>query len=286
MTLPRVFTEVRRDDLAARSAAFPGAIWLSWSDEFRTRLAAAREIGAAEPELVHLSRKQDYAYTFSTTKLLVPSLPQPLVDLVAELAAHDPGHRVHFLTGLDIHDTGWSLHAVFALLRAVLARSEDWAALYAPLSTTGDKAGEFPLHADLYPPEVICNVFERVPDDGSGASIFLSVERFLTIVDDTHEVPTAVQKRLRQVLTEPLAGDAYTEFFDLVHNDDHPWSPQLARSLRQEQLRLWLGPNEGYWVHDRRFLHGREAPTGGVPEDRLRRLIYAVKPAAAGSAAI
>jgi hypothetical protein len=44
--------------------------------------------------------------------------------------------------------------------------------------------------------------------------------------------------------------------------------------MEQRQLRIKLYAGQGYLLSDRAWLHGRDAPRGGVPINRLHRLVF------------
>jgi hypothetical protein len=276
--MAEILIDIRRPDLDARSAAFDGARWLTWSPRFRAALAEHRARGRRlRPFLRYISRRREYAYTFdvSLRSLMRTAMVVDLTPFVDTLLRRNPREKIAFLTGLDCRGEGWRLHTLFALLRALIAHrtGNPWGVMYAPLASLGKSEGEFPLHADLYRPEVLLNVFDAIPADGSGRSILLPMRQFLPIVRKLPEMPRRVRQRLLQALRTPADQDRYDEVYDLLHGP-YPWSGPLNDALRRRQLAIALGRGEGYLVHDRRWLHGREAPTGGVTVSRLRRLIY------------
>lgn len=220
--------------------------------------------------MLYLSPKRLYAYTYTAPDINDELLGE-LKPFAVDLLHFHPGKRIYFAT--DMACGQWSHHQVFALLRAALeeAAGDQWAALYAPLAGVGTTQGEFLLHADLYVPNVLFNVFENVPRDGSGRSILLPIDEFLSIIDEL--VPHTARNRMIELLTAPLQEDAYQEFYGLLH-DNHRWTTRLNRALKIRQRPILLHAHEGYLLHDRSWLHGREAPTGGVAKNRVRRLVY------------
>jgi len=289
--MAEILIDVRRPDLAARSAAFAGSRWLTWSPPFRAALAAHRARGRRlRPFLRYISRRREYAYTFdvslrSLTRTAMVADLMPFVDALTRL---DPGGKVAFLTDLGCRAEGWRLH--YQLIQAgsldtvgtqplritaetLERRLAATPSVGAPLASLGKSEGEFPLHADLYRPEVLLNVFDAIPADGSGRSLLLPLRQFVEIVRKLPEMPPAVRRRLLQALRTPVEQDRYDEVYDLLHGP-YEWSAPLNDAMRRRQLPIALGRGEGYLVHDRKWLHGREAPTGGVTVSRLRRLIY------------
>ncbi len=274
--VPSLWCEVVDDELYRRSRSFPSARWLTWSPAFLEMLR--RHVRVA-PKLrvrrMTISQRKEYAYTYTVPLLRNhAALAMDLCVIASDVLQFSPGSTLYFLTGMSCRDAGWSLHLVFAALRAAIRHvtADDWSALYAPLSFIGSVADDFPLHADLYRPNVLFNVFEQVPTDGSGKTTLLPIEELFKAIDDGL-VPAHVRERITKLLTEPLAKDGYTELYNLLHGR-HSWTSELGRRLTRRQRLMQLGADEGYLLHDRLWLHGRETPTGGVPRNRLRRLIY------------
>lgn len=279
MPVPTLFEVLDDRVLAARSRRFAGARWLTWSRPFRALLREHRAWARLlEPAMIHLARAREYSYTYTVTahgwkRSAFHAALRPFVD---DLLRFDPGTSVYFLTSLATKADGWTLHTLFAALRAAMASAagDAWAAMYAPLANVGQHAGDFPLHADLYRPDVLLNAFEAVPNDGSGRTTLLPANEFFALLRTRDYVPASVRHRIVELLTAPLSGDAYTEFYDLLHGNDNAWTARLERDLRARQRVIALHKYEGYLLHDRRWLHGREAPSGSVAKNRLRRLIY------------
>jgi hypothetical protein len=84
--------------------------------------------------------------------------------------------RIWLLSGLLDNEIDRStLRVFFAVCRSELNElfGTESAAIYAPLGADGEsEQGDFPLHADLYPPSLLLNIFDSVPTDTSGGSIF------------------------------------------------------------------------------------------------------------------
>jgi hypothetical protein len=187
-----------------------------------------------------------------------------------------PGQSVLlFRDLLDDHFDFRALSRLWAVLSATIAElcGHPMAALYAPLSYVGPSAKNFPLHADLYRPECLWNVFDRVPADGSGAATLLSVREFFALAAALR-VPLHAQRSLRSCLADESSGERFRKFYDLLHVNSEPWASMLAEDAEKHAARLPFGPGEGYLIHDRSWLHGREAPHGGVTTRRVHRLIF------------
>lgn len=232
------------------------------------------------PRLLHLFGGQPYDYTFSfggalsTLHFEDGGLAESLNSFVLGLYDLDVGGRLMLLDGLlDDKFDGRGLHLLFTYARDVLSAlmNDPMGALYTPLS---GRQGEFPLHADLYIPQILFNVFEKVPADTSGTSLFLSVPVFKKLLREVDSLPKDVHESLCRCLEDGEREDQYTKFYHLLYRDNEPWGEELARRMREKQVRIKLFYGQGYLLNDRAWLHGREAPHGGVPRDRLHRLIF------------
>lgn len=131
----------------------------------------------------------------------------------------------------------------------------------------------FALHADLYPPMFLLNIFDDVPSDSSGASLFLPAERFFESIHSLQCIPGDIKAAMVDCLDRPVPEDRYQEFYDLLHGD-HQWTGELQKELQGHARAIKLFRGEGYILNDRRWLHGRTAPSGGVPQNRLYRLVF------------
>jgi hypothetical protein len=260
--------------------------WYTWSDEFLA-FAAEWERCASdlpEPRLVQLSELvgTEYDRTFSLGSALAerPRLREGVLEAARGLRSLRVGERLMFFRDL-LGDQGLSpsaLHCLFAALRDALAGLWDDArrAMYAPLGSTGPADGAFPLHADLYVPRVLFNVFDDVPRDPSGATLLLSLSALEELAARGRRMPADVLRRLTSRFREVAAVDRYDEVFDLLHGA-HPWVAELEGAMEQHQTAIKFESGEGYLLHDRRWLHGRTTPTGGVPRNRVHRLVFDVE---------
>ena len=124
---------------------------------------------------------------------------------------------------------------MLALFRAELASfcRDPRFALYSPLSFWTRHDVGFALHADLYLPELLLNIFDKVPTDASGASLFLSAGRFQAILHETSSVPLETRNRIASYLKGTLRSDGFDDLYDLLHGQQHEWvrtiHAQMAR---------------------------------------------------------
>src|SRR3989442_283236 len=155
--------------------------WETWSQEMRELLRGWAERIQALPEpALRFFGKGEYAYSLS---LDLPArketgLRHDMNRVVRAFYQMRPYPGLTLFDGLmEERISGAVLRRFFALVRSLMVHmtGDELAAIYAPLGAVGGtKRGAFPLHADLYPPALLFNVFDRVPKDGSGASLFVS----------------------------------------------------------------------------------------------------------------
>jgi hypothetical protein len=182
-----------------------------------------------------------------------------------------------FLTNLiDETITRNMLSIIFACFRDAhtLLSKDNTSALYAPLGNIGKRAGEFFLHADLYGPDILFNVFEEVPNDETGASTFISASELQAILHDLAAVPAVTRQNIMKCLTSKRKTDGFHELFDLLHSPYNKWTFDLGIALKNRQSKIKMETGQGYIINDRKWLHGREKPTGGVSSKRLHRLAF------------
>jgi hypothetical protein len=275
-----IFCRIEPPDNLAHLAINRFATWHTWSDAFRTFLVDAEgELRRfPPPPTVRIKRLSDYDYTFSMPPAVWgdASRQKQFESFVQSLAQVRPTARLMLFDKLlGAHLDGQKLHVLFAVMRGALAESaaNDFAAMYTPLGNTGDDIGDFPLHADLYVPQYLFNVFDNVPADAAGASTFLAVSSLKRIVTKQSNLPGAIVRRLMSMFEAGSKSDRFEKCFDLLHGG-HPWVPQLEQSLAEHQMQIPLRSGQGYLLHDRSWLHGRLKPVGGVPANRVRRLVY------------
>jgi hypothetical protein len=273
----------RRVAAPAAQATLPinaHATWYTWSDPFRRFLReAASDLGLlSKPPLVYVSELNDYDQTFSwpPTKWTDARLRGQFSDFAQSLYATRPHRRLMLFNALIDEDLDAKrLHALFALLRGTMIRlaRDRRAARYSPL---GKQEGDFPLHADLYVPRILFNVFNKLPSNQSGASLFFPVAALRELVASIGSLPAAQGRRIVATLREESGTDRFDVLYDLMHGE-HKWVPHLEAAMKRRQFRIKLGSGQGYLLDDRAWLHGREAPQGGVPANRVHRLVSACR---------
>jgi hypothetical protein len=268
--------------------------WYTWSDTFRKFIMSCQlELEAlGEPRLININgnarfswdrRSRSYSRTFTLGLDTLPQsrLIQDITRFVEDIMRLSLTDRIMFLTNLiDEIISANMLSIIFACVRDVhtLLSKDNASALYAPLGLIGKWVGEFRLHADLYGPDMLFNVFEKVPDDDSGASTFLLVSELQTILLELPSVPAIVRKNIMSCFTSQRHTDGFKELHTLLHGSYNKWTVDLGIAMKKRQFRIKMNPGQGYIINDRKWLHGRERPTGGVPAKRLHRLAFTSYP--------
>jgi len=277
----RIFQEVDPPRRQAQLKINKLAHWYTWSDEFLNFFyALSGKIDAIDAPL-HIrvlgGKEYDDTYTVDLTSIQKDkSLAGQLTLYARDLFELEVSNQLMLLTDLLGHPSrGLSLHLLFACLRAAIISitGDPLSALSQPLGRGQRTGTEFPLHADLYVPQILFNVFEDVPDDRSGASIFLPVSLLKDLLLRIKSIPQKDRAKIIHYVTEIHDEDFYEETYDLLHGD-HEWSEELARLMQAQRSRIKLYSGQGYVVNDRRWLHGREAPSGRITKRRFHRLVF------------
>jgi hypothetical protein len=254
--------------------------WLTWSAPARRLLSrfGAEAEQLPSPKHIRLLGGLEFDHTYSIPMADIRRLDcfPKLEQMGMALRSQQPEDGlILFRELLDDKFAGEHLHKLFACLREILAESTGkiLGALYAPLSYVGRKAGDFPLHADLYVPDLLWNVFDRVPTDGSGMATLLPILTFRELLQEA-QTPLAERKVLLSCLEDDSLEDRFRTFYDLLYVNGADWTDRLTALMTQRQFRLPLGYGQGYLINDRNWLHGREAPAGGVTTKRVHRLVF------------
>jgi hypothetical protein len=253
--------------------------WLTWSDPFRNQYKVfktqLKRVGAID--FIYLKKYNAYNYTFDVNlSTLDPAFLDTFKAYALELLHFSPGERIIFFRDLiDDKINPQTFHFIFALFRSLMVdiSRDKMAALYSPL-TSGKDESDFPLHCDLYIPTILFNVFEKVASDGSGRSTFLQLETlFDEILPAVSTIPTAKKRKIREIIQSDRRKDRYEEFFMLLYDKSNPWSAELKSKMDKRKMSIKLEKGYGYMLHDRKWMHGRDA-INGVPSKRLHRLIF------------
>ncbi|AIC15828.1 hypothetical protein [Nitrososphaera viennensis] len=251
--------------------------WYTWSQEIRPFLRSWNQYVKTieKPKLKSLNEAKPYVYTYSQnlSKIKEPQLCKELASIATALNNLPVDDRILFFTGLLQDLDGVGLHFLFASLREALVqiRKDPLSGLYSPLDPRGSK--DFPLHCDLYVPKILFNVYEDVPTDSSGASIFMSTQALKKILSNIRYLSIKNQNAILHSLSKESRRDRYDRFYDLLHGR-HVWKDQLEEEMQKHQQRIKLDAGQGYMLHDRLWLHGREKVIGKIPRNRLHRLVF------------
>ena len=263
----------------ARARINEHAAWYTWSNEFRSLLKPlSREFRKLKrPPSTHLlgGKEYDDTYSLSAESLADRSLARELISFSKCLYNFDVSDRLFLFTDmLDDDLDGRNLGYLFAFFRAALVSlsNDPLSALYQPIKRQ-KRAKAFPLHSDLYIPVILFNVFQEVPNDSSGASLFLPISSVVELLGQLKTLPANTREQIVENLTKIHDQDRYEENFYLLHGW-HDWTDELERLMRKRQLRIKLYSGQGYMMHDRRWLHGRDEMNGTLSHKRLHRLVF------------
>lgn len=273
----------RKIDPPSSQASLPinrYATWHTWSESFRVFLcqtaAELRRLGPSRLRRVGGLHVYDRTYSWSPAKWSDDRIRRRFDLFARSLNAVRPGRRIMLFDGMIVPGLNSAeLRTLFALLRGTLIElaGDERAAMYQPLGEVGKNAGEFPLHADLYIPPMLFNVFDQVAPDDGAASIFLSVAALHKLIPTVMSLPAPKGKAIIAIFERESPTDRFEMLYDLLHGS-HRWVRDLEQAMGQRQLRIKLRAGQGYLLHDRMWLHGRDAPCGGVPINRVHRLVF------------
>jgi hypothetical protein len=255
------------------------SLWLTWSPAFRQLIERLRQAGVLQRRVsitrVPSCKPYDKTYTISYGKL-APELRQRIQEFLPSLKTQSCGKKaVFFRRMLSPTLSSNEIRALFALLRvAFIEQDGDPAAsLYSPVSPEKNDPG-FNLHADLYLPTKLWLIFDDVPDDGSGASLFLTRKQLLRSMQSVAGVPKKAHQEVAQLLDLPLAKDSYNKMYDLIYDRSKPWCRRLQTAMTRDMQSVCLFRGEGYLIDDRNWLHGRSPVSQAVTERRFHRLTF------------
>lgn len=274
-----IFQQTDPPPRQAKSRINETALWYTWSTDFRSLLKPLnrqfRTLRA--PRSIHLFHGKEYDNTYTLDIRSIPDkgLVRELTLFSKSLYNLNISNRLLLFTEMFNDDlTPSILTRLFAFFRAALVSlsGDPLSALYQPIKRK-KRGNAFRLHSDLYIPVILFNVFQEVSKDSSGASLFLPVAKCVEILKHLPALPIETRKKIIHNLTKTHTQDRYKENFSLLHGWNE-WAEELERQMRQHQLRIKLLSGQGYMLHDRHWLHGREAVNGEITPKRLHRLIF------------
>jgi len=274
-----LFTEV---DVPLRHRSNPindHGRWHTWSPEWRDLLRRVRKSRPRRrPRLIAVKGCDPYPQTYhlDLDEPLDADMRALLVRAAEELLAVKISASMILLTHMfEQPEDGVALRSLLALLRSTIVgiAGRPQAALYSPVQAERKKDNQFRLHADLFLVDNLMLIFDQVPADGTGRSLFLPYADLERILERVEEVPPRIRASVRQLMTGPLQTDGFNRLYDCLHGAGHPWVPALEKQLRSQQLVVPFASGEGYLLNDRFWLHGREQVSGRVGARRFHRLI-------------
>jgi hypothetical protein len=255
------------------------ARWFTWSRESRNVLrqwtTATRDI--SPPRLISLGLGTKYDRTYSCESMVPTdrSLVEWVHFLANELHTLRPPSDVIFFSdifGAELNRHSLSL-LVAAIRDAIVRITGDYrSALYTPLGSTGRAASGFPLHADLYVPEMLLNIFDDV---SAGAdSLLLPLHDLEVILSLVSSMPPAIRAEILDCFRLPADCDRFDRFYHMLYGSNRAWKEEISAVLAARQFQIRLNHGEAYLIHDRSWLHGRAAPAGEVSTYRVHRLVF------------
>jgi hypothetical protein len=253
--------------------------WYTWSDDFLEFVPAIKKAHkkAGDPLFLHLKHFKMYNYTFSSPlDKLDEGFINDFIPFCRAIRQQRLGNRILFFDNLiNQKINGGLFHYIIGLFRSTLSRinKDEMSALYAPLTVTTHE-DDFPLHCDLYIPRVLWNVFEEVAPGDDGASTFLTTKDFFEKVAPHSGMPAGVVKKLRKLIYIENNKDRYEDFFSLLYDNSNSWTNDLKEQINLHVQRLKFRKGQGYMIHDRLWMHGRDRCYGQVTGKRLHRLIF------------
>ena len=278
--MPAIFTRTTVPKTFAASIV-DESIWFTWSPSFRRFLTLwATEVKRLRsPTFRTISGVKDYPGTYALPLGQIPSqlLRNEIRGYARQLYNLPIPRKLWLLTDLYDHRiTGSSLHYLFAALRSELVQLGDSeaSAIHPGLPRFSADETDFPIHADLWKGELLFIVFDRITMRCGGASIFWKVSELRAFLRETSAVPRLVRQELEELFACPHRDGSFDRLFDLLHTDSYPWSRALRRRMRAECRRISFRPGQGYLVHDRTWLHGREKLREPPLGRRLHRLVF------------
>jgi hypothetical protein len=280
MEKKRLFEKVDPPRSQAKLAINRHAHWFTWSSEFRFFLkewkAYSRTLSRLEAVFFDQNDEYAWTYTLNMARISDAGIKAALDTYTKRLFEMKVPRQIMLLTDLlgGCLDRR-ALQMLFAALRAGLVDL-----LPSPRHAVFSRAQverkdrQFLLHADLYIPELLFNVFDVVPDDDSGASMFLSLSSLRRILPRIEYFDINAREELLTSFSKTIDRDGFNRVYRLLHGSHNPWVPELEKAMDKEKLRIKLRTGQGYLIHDRKWLHGREVTSGNVSCNRFYRLVF------------
>lgn len=287
MPFPDLLTPVDREPVG-------GIPWMTWAPHWRPVLRAFAE--AKLPPVRVLERDEDNLENWSLPTAPVPDELWDLAESFLDVDLAAASDNAVLLTGM-LDEIGDRTAELFGWLRETLVAlhgGRQRAAIAAPVGSVSN-SGWMHLHCDILGPDLMFNVFQEVPARWRrkrGATYLLKVDAMLDALAEAgltawgRRVLAQIIERSAEDEFAAVTGDTYGLLLDfLLYGDDPDATEKLYRDgapavdelLFDRAARLQLERGEGYFVHDRKWLHGRGPITWrGIrePDKRLFRLTY------------
>jgi hypothetical protein len=282
MTTHQIFENAATPGRHRRNELARSVNWLTWSKAFRSLIGELLNMGAFGHRTIlkNVRGCTPYSTTYHPSKENIPTHYQTaFLRFASNLHGWPVRSGLWLFRGmLDPPLEAGNIRALFALLRASLVtRARDSrAALYAPVSPERKDHG-FKLHADLFLTTRLWLIFDDVPEDGTGASLFLSRGDLLSTLRTQKEIPTETVRKVFTLMTRPIARDSFDRLYGILHSERRRWSDSLYLALRDKTRAIPLYRGEGYLLDDRHWLHGRTPASQAVTAGRFHRLTFGLR---------
>lgn len=255
--------------------------WYSWSKEFLRfykEFKNSVDVSKLKPDLIFIDGFNDYNYSYNLDfKKYVPiKFRCDFKKFSLNFLEYPLQNRILFFTNLiNPQILGGDIHLIFSIFSNVIAYEHKYemGALYPPLTISNN--GHFPLHCDLYIPQILFNLFDEVPQNNTGASLFLRIDTLLyDILPTISKMPEKIKEQISSIIASNDNIDRYEKFYDLLNNTGHPWFYQLKRQTDARRFSIKFEKGQGYMLNDRKWLHGRTKPSKILTEKRVHRLTF------------
>ena len=253
---------------------------MTWSPSTRRFFEAYGEVLRKRPAQQWVRGCAPYGLTYTLALASAPSqrFRDEVLALARSLLALRVRSRIMLLRDLLAADVDRAcVHGFLAWTRGALValQGDRRAALYTPPSPDRSSDNEFLLHADLFAAERVLLVFDDVPCDGSGRALLLPIARAASALAKT-SMPAKERRVALGLVSGAWVRDAFDRLHSLLYGTRRRWHREVAKRLNAEAVSVPFERGEGYLLHDRQWLHGRERVTGPVRIFRFHRLIHSL----------
>ena len=179
------------------------------------------------------------------------------------------------LTGMLAGHYRDELLPLFAFVRTALVElsGQRMAAHFcstAQSGTVNEEPDKFPPHSDMWHTELLFNVFNRTREPGEGDALLIAMDDVWDVLRGAG-VPDEIADKMRADLASAGTCGDFQRFNTWMYEPEHPWFDNVVAALMAAATQLPLGPGQGYFVNDRRWMHGRNMMTWPATLSRADR---------------